>query len=226
VEFSFDHHLNSMEKLLLLSLLFLVKSLYAQDTLYHPIPMLGHEKYILHDDGTFIYRSHQCGFTSLSFGSYRKNVFGYTFDYDTTKCPKPAIHGIKKGFPSDSIMLFFNDIVYEKRLYYFGSVSIGDQTFECQSDSLLIPKKLIKSNSLILKGEYSENITFTFDSTSTQLNLYLNLIAYECGINDIRKLKKTKHGYLNKFIVYDENNEKSWKKGKKRIVREYYQLRK
>lgn len=225
MEFIFHLHQNSMKRLLLLSLLLITRNVFAQDTLYHPIPMMGHEKYILYEDGTFFYSSNQCGFTSISFGSYQKKVLGYTFDYDTASCPKPSIQSLKEGFQSDSITLFFNDLVNQMSLYYSGLVIIGDQTFECEEESLIIPKKLIKSNTLILKSKYSNDLTFTFDSTSSQLNIYLNLGVSECMIKGIRKLKKTKHGYMNKFITYVENNQRPWRKGKKRIVKQYYELR-
>ena len=210
-----------MKYLLVVAFILIIQNVSAQDTLYHRIPRLGHQKYVLKDDGTFVYTSLQCGFGLVSYGSYTKNPVGYTFSYDTTKCPKPSIVcKNQKPVNDDSIVLFFYDMVDSSRLPYYNSIVIGDQSFECHSDSLIIPKRTLKTNLLIVEN----NLPFIFDSSSTELNLYLNLTFCECGLNDIRKLKKTKHGYLNKFIVYDEIREKPWKKGKKRVVREYYQL--
>ena len=226
MEFFAQMYLNGMKQLLLLFLCFFVKNVSAQDTLYHAVPMLGHEKFVLHDDGTFFYSSHLCGYTYLSFGSYRKNCFGYSFKNDTTKCLQPSLVSSNEGITSDCIVLHFYNVTDSLRVSYSGLVLIGDHIFECQSDSLIIPKKPIRSNTLILNSEdYSKDLTFTFDSTSTQLNLYLNLAFYQCGINGTRKLKKTKYGYLNKVIVYDEIRDKPWKKGKKRVVKHYYELR-
>lgn len=212
-----------MKQLLLISFLLIIRNVSAQDTLYHRIPGLGSQKYVLKADRTFIYTSFQCGFGFVSYGSYHKNILGYRFSYDTTKCPEPSIVISNQNQMDDAVVvLFFRDMTDSTRQTYLGSMTIGDQTFECHSDSLTIPQKSIHSNSLVLKTDNSSELTFTFDSTSNRLNIYLNLSLYECGVNDIRKLKKTKHGYLHKAIHYDENREKPWKKGKKRVVREYY----
>lgn len=214
-----------MKQFLAISLLLFLLNASAQDTLYHRIPGLGHQKYVLNEDGTFIYTSFQCGFGFVSYGNYTKNTDGYSFSYDTTKCPKPSITSSNQGPESDYIILFFHDMVDRSRLFYYGSIVIGDQSFECQSDSIVIPRKSIKTNAIILRSEFSNELTFTFNPACNQLNIYLNLAIYECGMNNVRKLEKTKHGYLHKSIHYDENREKPWKKGKKRISREYYQLR-
>lgn len=223
MEFFANWYLNGMKQLLLISFLLIVRNVSAQDTLYHRIPGLGSQKYVLNEDGTFIYTSFQCGFGFVSYGNYTKNPDGYSFSYDTTKCPEPSIKSSYQKSASDYIILLFHDMVDNKRLSYYGSIGIGDQSFDCQSDSIAIPKKNIKTNAIILRGEFSNELTFTFDPACNQLNIYLNLSIYDCGVNDIRKLKKTKHGYLHKAIHYDENREKPWKKGKKRVVREYYQ---
>ncbi|MGV3612806.1 MAG: hypothetical protein ACO1N0_17730 [Fluviicola sp.] len=212
-----------MKQLLLISFLLIIRNVSAQDTLYHRIPGLGSQKYVLNEDRTFIYTSFQCGFGFVSYGSYRKNILGYRFSYDTTKCPQPSIVSLNEEFESDYLTLFFYDMVDRECRNYYDSVVIGDQSFECQSDSIAIPKKSIKTNAITLRGEFSNELTFTFDPACNQLNIYLNLSIYDCGVNDIRTLKKTKHGYLHKAIHYDENREKPWKKGKKRVVREYYQ---
>jgi len=63
----------------------------AQDTLLHKVPFLGSERYILFDDGNFIFKSYLCGSSFVSYGNYKRTLFGVKFEYDTTKCPTPYI---------------------------------------------------------------------------------------------------------------------------------------
>lgn len=217
-----------MKRLLSLYILLIVSNTYAQDTLFLPVHGLGHEKYVLKDDGSFIYNSSLCGSTFVSFGNYKRTLFGYKFTYDTTRCPSPFIREVIKKTSNDSLTLFFYNMVDSKRQPYFDSFTIGEQTYRCNfdSDSIRIPKQSLKTNVLNVSN-HSTNLNFSFDSTSSELHVYLSPIGlgYSCDIKDLRKLKKTKHGYLHKFNVYDENTEKPWKRGTKRVVRHYYQLR-
>lgn len=221
-------HLNNMKLLLALYILLIVSNTNAQDTLYLPVHGLGHEKYVLKDNGSFIYSSYLCGSSFVSFGTYKRTVIGYTFRYDTTMCPSPHIIEINKKTINDSITLFFHNMVDGTRQPYFSSLTIGEQPYICNydSDTISIPKHSLKSNVLTIR-DLTDSLIFTFDTTSSELHIYLSPIGmgYNCGVNDIRKLKKTKHGYLHKFNVYDEIRERPWKKGIKRVVRQYYQLR-
>jgi hypothetical protein len=219
-------HLNYMKQLLTLCLFLIVCKASAQDTLYLPVPGLGHEKYILNDNRTFIYNSDLCGSSFVSLGTYRKNLTGYKFKYDSTQCPTPSITAVNQDLMNDSILLLFHNMVDSTRQQFFGSLILNEQRFAFDSDSIIIPKQASKSNVLIL-NDYLNKLTFTLDSTSTTFNVYLEPFgnSYRCGPNDIRRLKKRRNGYLHKFNVYDEIRGEPWKKGTKRVVRHYYQLR-
>ncbi len=199
---------------------------YAQDTLYLPVHGLGHEKYVLNDDGTFVYSSHLCGSSYFSFGKFKRNLLGFKFSYDTTRCPKPSLNQLNHGMKSDSTKLTFYSMVDSTRRAFFGLCNIGGQSYWVDSDSIIVSKEKLKTNTLILK-EFSDSLTFTFDLTCSELQVYLAPIglSYDCGSNDIRGLKKRNLGYLHKFEVFDEIKEKPWAKGTKRVVRQYYRLR-
>jgi hypothetical protein len=226
VELQVHVHLNNMNRLFIFYLFFTVSSAFAQDTLYLPVHGLGHEKYVLNENETFIYSSHLCGSSFISFGTYKKNMFGYRFNYDTTLCPNPSITELNQTDINDSIILLFYNMVDSTRQPFFDSLVIGEQSYRFNSDSITIPKQSLKSNILTIK-EPTNELVFTFDSTITKLQIYLAPMGfgYRCGMNNIRKLKKTKYGYLHKFNVYDEIREEPWKKGTRRVVRHYYQLR-
>lgn len=215
-----------MKRLLALYVLLIVSNFYAQDTLYLPVIGLGHEKYILKNNGTFVYSSELCGFSFISFGTYKKTNFGYHFDYDTTRCAYPSVAEIKSERINDSIYLFFYNMVDSTRQPCYSVLSIGEKYHPCQTDSIKIPRTSLNSDKLIV-GEMSDSLVFKFDTTASELHIYLppHGLGYNCGVNDVRKLKKTKLGYLHRFNVYDENREKPWKRGTKRVVRHYYQLR-
>jgi hypothetical protein len=119
-------------------------------------------------------------------------------------------------------------MVDSTRQPYFNNLTIGEFQYKSNydSDSITIPRQSLKSNFLSIR-DLSDSLDFTIDTSSSELHIYLSPIGigYNCGVKDIRKLKKTKRGYLNKFVVYDENRDKPWKKGIKRVVRQYYQLR-
>jgi hypothetical protein len=221
-------HLNNMKLLLALYILLIVSNTNAQDTLYLPVHGLGHEKYVLKDDGSFIFSSYLCGSSFVSFGNYKRTFNGYKFKYDTTKCPSPNITEVNKKTINDSMTLFFHNMVDNIRQPYFDTLTIGEVQYICNhdSDSITIPKKSLNSNVLTITY-LADTLVFTIDTSSSELHIYLSPIGmgYNCGVKDIRKLKKTKRGYLNKFVVYDENKEKPWKKGTKRVVRQYYQLK-
>jgi hypothetical protein len=215
-----------MKQLVFFLFLFFFICSYAQDTLYLPVHGLGHEKYVLKDDANFIYSSSLCGSNFVSFGTYKKTIFGYSFDYDTTKCPNPIVLSINDDHINNNIALFFHNMLDSTRQPNYNSLSVGSIKYNCDIDSILIPRTSIKSNILIV-SDLSGSLVFNFDTTASELHIYLPPIGlgYNCGIHDVRKLKKTKLGYLHKFIVYDENRDKPWKRGTKRIVRHYYQLR-
>ncbi len=221
-------HLNNMKQLLAFYILLIVNYTNAQDTLYLPVHGLGHEKFVLKDDGSFIYSSHLCGSSFVSFGTYKRTVVGYKFKYDISKCPSPHITEINNKTINDSITLFFHNMVDSTRQPYFNNLTIGEFQYKSNydSDSITIPRQSLKSNFLSIR-DLSDSLDFTIDTSSSELHIYLSPIGigYNCGVKDIRKLKKTKRGYLNKFVVYDENRDKPWKKGIKRVVRQYYQLR-
>lgn len=228
MEFPKQRRLNNMKLLLVLFLVLLAWKASAQDTLYLKVHGLGHEKYILKENRTFIYNSSLCGSTFVSFGTYKKNFFGYKFSYDTTLCPTPSISGLSRGSDKDSITIFFHNMVDNSLQPFFGSIIIGGQVVECDTNYLAIFVGNLNTDDLILKSDYMNELIFALDSISTTYHIYLTPLSinYKCGVNDIHKLKKRREGYLNKFAVYDEIREKPWKKGRKRIVKQYYQITK
>ena len=226
MDLSIYMHQNNMKQLFILFLLFFFNFSHAQDTLYLPVHGLGHEKYVLKEDGTFNYSSYLCGSTFFSFGTFKKTIFGYRFSYDSAKCPSPSILEVKNESINDSLILFFYSMVDSTRLPIFNSLSIGAEQHWCDFDSIILPRKSLNSNILTI-GKTSDSLVFKFDPTALELHVYLppTRFGYNCGINDVRKLKKTKWGYMHKVKVYDEIREEPWKKGTKRVVHQYYQLR-
>ncbi len=215
-----------MKQFFLLFSIFFLNCSCAQDTLYLPVIGLGHEKFVIEENGHFVYSSYLCGSSFVSFGTSKKTLFGYRFDYDTTMCPKPGVVEVRNESTSDSITLFFFNMVDSTIQPYYNSLSVGGKYLRCDTDFVTIPKSTLKSDLLMIR-EGSDSLIFKFDTTVSELHIYLapNGSSYNCGLNDVRKLKKTKLGYLYKFAVYDEDREKPWKKGNKRVVRHYYQLR-
>lgn len=219
-------HPNKMKQFLLIYILFVCFKSYAQDTLYFEVYGLGHEKYVLKEDGTYVYSTFLCGSSSVSIGTFKKTIFGYSFSYDSSKCPNPSVFEINRGSNHDSLTINFYDMLDSTAQPCFAPLNIGGKKYFCDSNSIKIPKDSLQSNVLTI-GQNSNRLVFKFDTTATELNVYLSspVFGYKCGDNGIRKLKKTKKGYLHKFKVYDEIEEKPWKKGTKRIVRNYYQIR-
>lgn len=213
-----------MKKLLIIYLLFSSYS-FAQDTLYHSVPGLGHEKFVLKENGTFVYSSHLCGFSSYAFGSYNKNMLGYKFFYDSTLCPKPSILEIEHKAGEQNLTVFFFNVLDSCRENYSGSLVFGQQKIKCDSDSIVISKLNLNSTILNLENRHSK-YSFAFDSSCTKLQVYINPLYSDISSSPycIKKLRKTKRGYLKKRIVFDENREKPWKKGTRRVVRHYYKL--
>jgi hypothetical protein len=140
--------------------------------------------------------------------------------------PKPSINELKSLIKSDSTKLTFYSMIDSTRRSFFGVCKIGEQSYWVDSDSIIVSKKEIKTNTLIIE-EFSDTLAFTFDLTCSEVHVYLapNGISYNCGSNDIRRLKKRKLGYLHKFVVFDEIKDKPWAKGTKRVVTQYYTLR-
>lgn len=109
---------------------------------------------------------------------------------------------------------------------HIGFILVGTNKHETNSYSISIPKPQNGESKLTIDGFVQKKI-FNFDPTCSELQIYLKPMGldFSCGVNDVRRLKKTKHGYLDKFNVFDEIREKPWKKGSKRVVKHYYQLR-
>ncbi len=219
-------HPNKMKQLFLIYIFFVCLKSNAQDTLYLEVHGLGHEKYVLKEDGTYVYSTFLCGSSSVSFGTFKKTIYGYNFRYDSSKCPNPSIFEINSGSNHNSLTINFYDMLDSTAQPCFAPLNIGGKKYFCDSNLIKIPKDSLHSNVLTI-GQNSNRLVFKFDTTATELNVYLPspVFGYKCGDNGIRKLKKTKKGYLHKFIVYDEIEEKPWKRGTKRIVRHYYQLK-
>ncbi len=194
----------------------------AQDTLLLPVPSLGHEKYVLYDNGTFLYSSHLCGYSYFALGDYKKNAFGYLFKYDSSRCPSSSIIQIKNEFYKDSIKFSFYSMYDSSITSYYGTVSIGEQQYKCSSNALTVSKNTLKSTNLELI-----KTSFQFDTSCSEIKIYFGQygLLNKCGINEVKKLKKTRKGYLHKFKVRDTNKKKPWKKGKKRTIKHYYQIR-
>jgi len=213
-----------MKPFFLLFILFTGLNGSTQDTLYHPVAGLGSEEYVLFTNGTFIFKSYLCGSAFVSFGDYKKNIFGYEFTYDTTRCPSPFLIEEKIAQPQDSIHLFFFNMIDSLSTSIFGEFVIGGQHFRCDTSAITVSKHNFSSDTLAFKN-YRKEITFVFDTSSTSLKIYIqpNWFSYKCGTNQIDKLKKTRYGYLTKSKVYDEVHGKPWKK-KKRTVGHYHQL--
>jgi len=193
----------------------------AQDTLYHNVQGLGGEKYLLYEDGTFIYESYLCGFNFMSYGIYKRNLFGIKFEYDTTKCPTPYILCEKADVNYDSITIYIYNMVDKSTMFFPVIITNGSKNIKCLSDSITIPKSDLTTDSIQFTYLNQKTI-FKFDTSCATLKVYLEPFGYNCGINEISKLKKRNKGYLYKFKVFDEIREKPWKKGKKRIVKHFY----
>lgn len=190
----------------------------AQDTLYMPVPGLGAEKFILKNDGTYIYHSRLCGSRFVSAGTYRKTLTGYRFHCDTTKCPVSSIVQ-ETATDKDSICVFFYDFTDSIRISFWGNVFIAGKTYNCENDSLQISKKDLPDGPTSLRLE--EGQEFFVDKSYTTVKLFLAPPGYRCGDNHIRKLRKTRRGYMDKDVVYDEDAEAPWKKHR-RVVRHYF----
>jgi hypothetical protein len=196
----------------------------AQDTLYLPVPRLGHEEFVLYEDGSFYYRSHLCGFDYVAPGYYRKHFGNYVFSYDTTRCPLPYIEEFTRAEPQDSLLLCFYEMPDKTPSEYYGVIAIGEKRFGCNGDSCVVSLHEVGERILRLHGPGKE-LVFSFNSTTTEIHLYIPpMMGYTCGAGAIRILKKRCAGYLRKSVVYDENQEKPWKRGQRRVVREYYKF--
>lgn len=191
----------------------------GQDTLYLPVPALGHEKFILKNNKTFIYQSDLCGYRFVSVGTFRKTLLGYRFNCDTIGCPEQFSLQEKTGTDTSSVCISFYDFLDSTRIDYWGEISIAGVSYTCEGDSLKISKKDLPCGSILLRLERNEE--FLIDKNYTTVKLFLESPGWRCGDNHIRQLRKTSHGYLLREVVYDENRNKPWKKHK-RIVRHYF----
>ncbi len=214
-----------MKRILTLLQVFILINTFAQDTLSHPVPGLGGETFYFYHDSTFKFNSQLCGQEGFSFGTYSKNRFGYSFTYDSTKCPTPFLTETKADNDNDSLEVCFFNFTDSTELFIYLYMNIGGTIFKNDSISTLrISKQELNSNTIILK-RYPSDLTFTFNLSSTKLDVYIPpaSFGYSCGNARILKLRKTRNGYLQKIKVFDKRQDKPWKKGKKRIVRHYYQ---
>ena len=213
-----------MKQMLILFFLCPGGTVFSQDTLYLPVFGLGSEEFVLYEDGSFVYSSHLCVFSYYSFVDYKKTVFGYKFSYDTTRCPDPIMVEVKSESPDDSLTLLFFDLSDRTSQPFFGKIVIGSQEFYCHNDSLKIAKSDLDSDTIFFPLIQKE---FKFDVSGSILKFYLPSFGfgYECGEINLKKLRRTSRGYLDKSIVYDENEEKPWKKDR-RVVWHYYELHK
>ena len=211
-----------MKSILIILLTCIGFSCLSQDTLMHPVHGLGHEKYVLFEDGSFVYSSHLCGHSFYSYGDYKKLIFGYRFNYDTTRCPTRSLISSDSTSTSDTITFLFFSMMDSTTLSVNATATIGGNTFNGEIDTLKVARADLKNDQLTIEL-FKDAITFAFDEKSTENKIYYEspTFGYSCGINNIKRLKSTKHGYLYKFYVFDEDPEKPWKK-QKRIVYHYY----
>lgn len=219
-------HLKHMKQFLIVSLLLLSHTFYAQDTLYHAVHGLGDEQFVLKEKGSFVFTSSLCGTEFIALGTYKKTFRGYRFDYDSTLCPKPSVHSLMNGRHTDSLKVVFYSMIDSTLCSYSDTLFIGGQSYICNASSLTLDRRSFVSDTLRIK-EPAQFCTTHFDKSAEEIHIYIspNGFGFICGESDISKLRKKKWGYLHKFYVYDENKDKPWKKGKKREVRHYYELK-
>lgn len=187
--------------------------------------MIGGKKIVLFDNGTFLFRSNLCGAISLDYGTYKKSIFGLKLYTDSTLCPKPHITQIKNYSNDDTLMILFFDMTDNTPQSFFGTIHIGGIKKETFDDTLVISKKMLLNDSLIIETRSTKQV-FQIDTTSSIIKCYQapNAFGYSCGTFEFLKLKKTKVGYIEKSIVYDKNEDKPWKKGKRRVFKEVYRF--
>ena len=212
-------HPTCMKLLLVVCVLCVFRMCIAQDTLYMPVYGIGHEQFVLKNGGTFIYQSNLCGYRFISIGTYRKTLTGYALDVDTNKCPVPSIICEKTTFDTENILLLFYDFVDSTRIKYYGEISLAGKIYQNESDSLTINKSNLPNGSMLLRFE--EGQEFLIDKSFSVVKVFLGSPEYTCGDNHVRTLRMTSRGYLYKEVVYDEDNEKSWKR-RRRVVRHYF----
>lgn len=214
--------MKNISLIILISLSFMGK---AQDTLTLRVPMIGGKEIVLFNNDTFVFRSNLCGSTSLSYGTYKKSIFGLKLYTDSSLCPKPHVVEIMNDRDDDTLMILFFDLIDNTNRTFFGTVQIGGIKQKSFGDTILISKKHFLNDSLIIETNKTKK-AFRIDTSSSIIECYLalNTFGYSCGSLDFLKLKKTKGGYMQKSISYDDNRDKPWKKGKRRVTKEVFRV--
>jgi len=112
-------------------------------------------------------------------------------------------------------------MIKRSKLFYFGTITINNKNIKCFSDSITISKSDFVTDSVQFTY-LNQNTIFCFDTSSSILKIYLEPLGYNCGVNEIFRLKKRKKGYLYTFTVFDKIEGKPWRKGKRRRIKHYY----
>lgn len=215
-----------MNKISLLFLTLIALQSNCQDTLIAHIPMIGNKKFILFDNGTYKYKSFLCGIGTIEYGTYEIKRKKIIFIPDTCVIPKSHSKVIDAS-PNDTLIIHFFDIVDSTKLQYFEflPVKIGSVNFGGYKDSVVIDKKYLTSDIIEITTATNGIISLKIDTSAYQIHIYQlpRFFQFDCS-NSFEKivLTKNKDVFCEKIIYRRENEDKPWKKGKKRKYYECY----
>jgi hypothetical protein len=197
--------------------IFLTKLTFAQDTLRMQYTFGYSQYFVLKENNGFELFFNHCTGRTYGKGKVKKGLFKWVFTFDAHPCQESHVV-IDSITPSDSIKInlfeFPDSTIYEpmffgvdkEKLAYFQGLTYPKSKFTSESVSIYVDGDLFKLKNI---------------SRANTVNIYLFsgwLTYFDCKEMVLHKRKKR---FFEHDFTFEENEEKPWKKTKKRFKNWY-----
>lgn len=208
-------------RILFLFFLFSSWLLTAQDTLKEQNSKMYSKYYVINEDNTFRFYFHHCTGQTYGSGTIKKGLKFREFQFDSIQIGAPfGVCTSSSSSSSDSISLEIRSLA-DQQMFTPNFIQINNKVYGFES-TIKISKKNIETDSIEVQYE---NDTFYIRhdwQNCAEITLYLDdhFTTFISGGTD--KLKKKKNTFYLKDFVLIKNEEKFWKKGRrKKMIYKY-----